>query len=265
MILRFAGTEAPGYVRRALREGRAAGVILFRDNVASPGQLRRRSPARCATGDGRAADLRRPGGRRRPHPAWAPPERSQAAPAAAGTVRAGRGGAGRALRDAGVNVTLAPVGGRPERRGAALAGRRSPATPTRPPSGVAESVGGWHAGGVATDGQALPRPRRRDRQHRRRPGHDRPHARAELRRRPAPFRAAIAAGTALVMAGHATYPALDPDHIASQSPAIIDGLLREELGFKGVVMTDSLEAAAVQAVGDVERGRRRIGRARAST
>jgi beta-N-acetylhexosaminidase len=34
---------------------------------------------------------------------------------------------------------------------------------------------------------------------------------------------------------------------------VIDGLLRKELGFDGVVMTDSLEAAAVRAVGDVER------------
>ena len=54
------------------------------------------------------------------------------------------------------------------------------------------------------------------------------------------------------MAGHATYPALDGLHIASQSPAVIDGLLRDELGFDGVVMTDSLEAAAVLAAGDVD-------------
>ena len=54
------------------------------------------------------------------------------------------------------------------------------------------------------------------------------------------------------MVSHATYPALDREHIASQSPAIIDGLLRDELGYEGVVMTDSLEAAAVQAVTDVE-------------
>jgi beta-N-acetylhexosaminidase len=40
VILRFVGTEPPGYVRRALREGRAAGAILFRDNVVSPGQMR---------------------------------------------------------------------------------------------------------------------------------------------------------------------------------------------------------------------------------
>jgi beta-N-acetylhexosaminidase len=39
ILLRFAGTTPPDYVLRALREGRAAGVILFRDNVVDPGQL----------------------------------------------------------------------------------------------------------------------------------------------------------------------------------------------------------------------------------
>ncbi|MEP7225555.1 MAG: hypothetical protein ABI783_11445, partial [Actinomycetota bacterium] len=33
VVLRFAGTSAPGYVREILRDGRAAGAILFRDNV----------------------------------------------------------------------------------------------------------------------------------------------------------------------------------------------------------------------------------------
>ena len=40
VILRFAGTRAPEYVTRNLREGKAAGVILFRDNVTDPDQLR---------------------------------------------------------------------------------------------------------------------------------------------------------------------------------------------------------------------------------
>jgi beta-N-acetylhexosaminidase len=64
----------------------------------------------------------------------------------------------------------------------------------------------------------------------------------------APFRSAIAAGWPLVMVGHATYPAIDPRHIASQSKAIVEGVLRGELGFRGVAMTDSTEAAAVLAV-----------------
>jgi beta-N-acetylhexosaminidase len=68
-----------------------------------------------------------------------------------------------------------------------------------------------------------------------------------------PFRAAVAAGAPLAMLGHARYPALDPHRIASQSPAIATGLLRDELGFDGVAMTDSLEAGAALATtgGDV--------------
>jgi beta-N-acetylhexosaminidase len=76
--------------------------------------------------------------------------------------------------------------------------------------------------------------------------------RAELESDLAPFGAAIDAGVPLVMASHALYPALDPDHIASQSPAILDGLLRDELGFDGAAMTDSLEAEAVLARSSVE-------------
>jgi beta-N-acetylhexosaminidase len=68
----------------------------------------------------------------------------------------------------------------------------------------------------------------------------------------APFRAAIAAGVPLVMSSHAVYPALDARHIASQSSAVLEHLLRDELGFQGVVMTDSIEAAAVRATGTTE-------------
>jgi beta-N-acetylhexosaminidase len=54
------------------------------------------------------------------------------------------------------------------------------------------------------------------------------------------------------MASHALYPALDPEHIASQSPAILRDLLRGELGFDGLAITDSLEAEAVLARSSVE-------------
>ena len=57
-----------------------------------------------------------------------------------------------------------------------------------------------------------------------------------------PFAAAIEAGIPLVMIGHARYPALDRSRIASQSRPIIEGVLRDELGFRGVVVTDSMEA-----------------------
>jgi beta-N-acetylhexosaminidase len=47
------------------------------------------------------------------------------------------------------------------------------------------------------------------------------------------------------MASHALYPALDGRRIASQSRSILHSLLRESLGFEGVVITDSMEAQAV--------------------
>jgi beta-N-acetylhexosaminidase len=61
-----------------------------------------------------------------------------------------------------------------------------------------------------------------------------------------PFRAAIAAGAPSIMAAHIVAPALDPSgRPASLSRPIITGLLRDELGFDGVVVTDALEAAAL--------------------
>ena len=66
-----------------------------------------------------------------------------------------------------------------------------------------------------------------------------------------PFAAAIDAGVPLVMVGHARYPALDGDRIASQSRPVVEGLLRGELGFRGVVVTDSMEAAASIATGSI--------------
>lgn len=62
-----------------------------------------------------------------------------------------------------------------------------------------------------------------------------------LRRRELPpFKAAIAAGVGSVMTAHVRYPALDPDAPATLSPKILRGLLRGELGFGGLVISDAL-------------------------
>jgi len=60
-----------------------------------------------------------------------------------------------------------------------------------------------------------------------------------------PFRAAVAAGVPLVMTAHVRYPALDPDAPATLSRRILTGLLRTELGFQGVIVTDALEMRAI--------------------
>jgi beta-N-acetylhexosaminidase len=59
-----------------------------------------------------------------------------------------------------------------------------------------------------------------------------------------PFRAAIAAGAEGVMVSHIIAGAYDPDTPASLSALVVGGLLREELGFTGVVITDDLDMVA---------------------
>ena len=61
-----------------------------------------------------------------------------------------------------------------------------------------------------------------------------------------PFRAAIDAGVDSIMTAHIAVPALAPPDVpATLSPAILTGLLRDELGFKGLVVTDALDMGGI--------------------
>lgn len=60
-----------------------------------------------------------------------------------------------------------------------------------------------------------------------------------------PFRAAAEAGADAMMAAHILLPRLDPDYPATLSPAIITGLLREKIGYSGVVITDDITMGAI--------------------
>lgn len=60
----------------------------------------------------------------------------------------------------------------------------------------------------------------------------------------APFKAAIAAGVPAIMTAHIRFPALD-DLPATLSKRILTGLLREELGFDGLIVTDSMSMDAI--------------------
>jgi beta-N-acetylhexosaminidase len=252
VVLRFAGTSAPGYVRRVLSEGRAAGAILFRDNLTGPDQAKALAGRLKQGAEGPPLIMvDQEGGDIRILP-WAPPAASQPQQAAAGTVGQDAEAAAKALRATGINVSLAPVGDVASVPGAALAGRAFSTDFQAAADDMAESVRGWRAGRVAPTAKHFPGiggavtntddgPATIDR------------TAEQIRSEDLlPFRSAIEAGVPLVMAGHARYPAFDADRIASQSTAIIDGLLRDELGFKGVVITDSTEAAAVQAVTGVQ-------------
>ena len=64
-----------------------------------------------------------------------------------------------------------------------------------------------------------------------------------------PFAAAIDANIPLVMTANATYTAIDDEAPAALSRAVTTGLLREDLGFDGLIVTDDLGAGAIAAAG----------------
>ncbi|MFE9611683.1 glycoside hydrolase family 3 protein [Streptomyces sp. NPDC006012] len=76
-----------------------------------------------------------------------------------------------------------------------------------------------------------------------------------LRRRElVPFRAAIEAGTKAVMSAHILVPALDPERPGTLSHRILTALLREELGYDGLIVTDAIEMRAISDAYGLERG-----------
>lgn len=247
LVLRFAGTSAPAYVRRALREGRAAGVVLFADNVESPAQLRllTRQLQRAARG-GALVCVDQEGGSVRNVP-WAGPDAAQPAQSTPALAAAAARQTARDLRAIGVNVNLAPVADVPSGPASVMGGRAFAGAPAEVAELVRAAVNGYRRGRVAATVKHFPGlgsatantddasvsivPGPRDLE---------------------PFRAAIAARAPLLMASHALYPKYDRERIASQSPAVLHSLLRGKLRFKGAVMTDSLEAAAVTARSSVE-------------
>jgi beta-N-acetylhexosaminidase len=68
-----------------------------------------------------------------------------------------------------------------------------------------------------------------------------------------PFKEAIAAGAPAIMSAHIRFPALDADNIATLSPWILQRLLRDELGFDGLAITDALDMSGLTQVETPER------------
>lgn len=69
-----------------------------------------------------------------------------------------------------------------------------------------------------------------------------------------PFRAAVAAGSRAVMSAHILVPALDPQYPATLSRRILTDLLRGELGYDGLIVTDGMEMRAIAGTYGIERG-----------
>jgi len=63
-----------------------------------------------------------------------------------------------------------------------------------------------------------------------------------------PFAAAVAAGARSIMTSHILLPDIDPDHVATFSSRVLQGVLRDDLGFRGLIVTDALDMAGASAV-----------------
>jgi beta-N-acetylhexosaminidase len=67
-----------------------------------------------------------------------------------------------------------------------------------------------------------------------------------------PFRQAISSNVAAIMTSHTIYQDLDGDNPATLSATILTGLLRNEMGYNGVIITDDLEMGAIENEGSIE-------------
>jgi beta-N-acetylhexosaminidase len=245
LVSSFDGTRVPAYLRRRLRAGQTAGVILFRQNVASPTQLRAltRSLQRSAH-RGALVSTDQEGGLIR-GVAFAGPSTAQPGQGSPRRTGALAHAAARRLRAAGISVTLAPVADVAAGPDSVMRARGFRGSAAAVAARVRAAVRGWRRGGIAATAKHFPglgaAARNTD---------DSPVTITRSRRRLGasdlrPFRAAITASVPLVMASHARYTAYDRRRIASQSESVLRRLLRDRLHFAGVVVTDSIEAEAV--------------------
>ncbi|GAA1987330.1 glycoside hydrolase family 3 protein [Catenulispora subtropica] len=244
----FSGTAVPDWLRRRIAEG-VRGVVLYHDNMAGPEALARLTAGLRAERADLLIALDEEGGDvTRLHLAEGSPWPGNLALGAAGDPELTREVAhsiGTTLAGLGVNVDLAPVVDVNTAAGNPVIGTRSfGAEPESVAAHGAAYVRGLQATGVAGCAKHFP-------------GHgstvvdshhDLPVVAEDREAFEAvalpPFRAAIEAGVAAVMTAHIRLPAYD-DVPATISRAVLTGLLREQLGFDGLVITDSLEMHAV--------------------
>jgi beta-N-acetylhexosaminidase len=247
LIPPFSGTTAPAWLLRALESG-LAGVTLFGPNVIGDtatltATLRAATPVEPVIAiDEEGGDVTRIGY------ATGSPYPGNAALGVVDDVALTRdvyAAIGGDLARLGINTNLAPCADVLTAGGSLVVGTRSFGSDTQLVARhVAAAVAGLQQAGVAACAKHFP-------------GHgntttDSHHTLATISGTLAdlrahglpPFAAAIAAGSLAIMPGHLRVPELTGDLPASLSPEAITGLLRGELGFDGVVISDALDMKA---------------------
>ena len=255
IVIGFEGPTPPPSVRRMIRSGHAAGVVLFADNYAGRAGGRRMIRS--------LQSIARPPGPRYPLLVLTDQEgglvkRIDGAPAGSAREMAARGPAysrrqGRRaaanLRDVGVNVNLAPVLD-VARPGSALTetAREWGHTPGRVAAGAIPFAVATQAAGVASAAKHFPGLGAV------RGNTDIEMQQIRLSRRAlrrideTPFRRFVDAGGMMVMLSAAVYPAFSPKPAVFARP-IVTGELRRRLGFRGVILTDALDTVSALEIG----------------
>jgi len=261
VVFSYSGLTVPPALLALIAAGEAAGVIFYGDNISGDAQIasvigqlgkaQRQSavpaPLLLMT-DQEGGEVRRlPGA-----PVLSEKQVGQSSNPAAAAVQAGTG-AGQNLASVGMNVNLAPVldvfyepGNFIDQFGRSYSSSAQTVTAcgrafitAHQDTGVAATAKHFPGLGSATASQdtdsgpvtltvSLSGLRSRDE---------------------VPYPAAISAGVRLIMASWAIYPALDPAFPAGLSTTVIQGELRGRLGYRGVTITDALEAGALAAFG----------------
>jgi beta-N-acetylhexosaminidase len=263
VIYSYAGLEPPAALLRQIRAGEVGGVIFFGSNISSLSQIR--GVIKTLQAAAKSSPAHRPlllmtdqeGGQVRRLPGA--PTKSEKEigeqPNALKAASVAGSGAGHLLSSVGINVNLAPVLDVYRSPGdfddqfqrsyssdpAKVAALGSAFVTAQQQTGVGATVKHFPGLGAATAAENTD---------------ERPVTLnvplAQLRSiDELPFRSAIAAGAKLVMSSWAVYPALDHTRPAGLSSKVIEGELRGRLGFRGVTITDSIDAGALTAYGSL--------------
>ncbi len=256
LMFGFEGKSVPPRLRRLLREGTVGGATLFSRNVETPRQVRdlcreirsaagKSQPAPLIAIDqegGRVMRLTAPGFTRFPPARCYSTLCCHAERAAEATAEA----LAEELRAVGVDINFAPVLDVDSNPDNPVIGNRAL---SNDPEQVAHLGISFFRGtlsrGVIPVGKHFPGH-----------GHTSSDSHAELpvvrssidtlrKRDLHPFRRAIRAGIPSLMSAHVLYPALDREFPATLSEKILEGLLRKQLRFRGVVFSDALEMKAI--------------------
>ncbi|MEU1542923.1 glycoside hydrolase family 3 protein [Actinacidiphila glaucinigra] len=254
----FHGTTAPEWLLRRLAEGLGS-VALFARNIESPGQLaaltaqlRAVRPDVLVAADEEGGDVTRLEAR---SGSSFPGNLALGAVDDTALTRDVAAELGRRLAECGVNLNWAPSADvNSDPRNPVIGVRSFGSDPLLVARHTGAYVEGLQSAGVAACTKHFP-------------GHgdtsvDSHHALPRVdvdpdtlhARELAPFRAALAAGSKAVMSAHILVPALDPDRPATLSSAALTGLLRDELGYDGLIVTDGIEMRAIADVYGIERG-----------